>query len=169
MPMQKAGSAPAIAALIRWSVANRFLVLIIATAFLVAAGLWSALHTPVDAITGPVDTQVIVRTSYPGNYKVVEDPGHLPADDDHAQRARRRQDGARLFPSSATPSSTSSSTTRPTLLGALAGRRVPQPGQNKLPLAPMAALGPDATGVGWVYEYALVDRTGKTDLGSCAR
>ena len=62
-----------IAALIRWSVDNRFLVLI-ATAFLVTAGLWSVARTPVDALPDLSDTQVIVRTTYPGKPpQVVED------------------------------------------------------------------------------------------------
>ena len=54
-----------IATLIRWSITNRFLVLI-ATAFLVAAGIWSASRTPVDALPDLSDVQVIVRTTYPG-------------------------------------------------------------------------------------------------------
>ena len=62
-----------IASLIRWSVANRFLVLI-AAAFLVAAGIWSVQNTSVDAIPDLSDTQVIVRTTYPGKPpQVVED------------------------------------------------------------------------------------------------
>ncbi len=54
-----------IAALIRWSVANRFLVLL-ATAFLTAAGLWGLRSTPVDALPDLSDVQVIIRTSWPG-------------------------------------------------------------------------------------------------------
>jgi copper/silver efflux system protein len=54
-----------IAALIRWSVHNRFLVLL-ATVFLVAAGLWSVRTTPIDALPDLSDVQVIIRTSYPG-------------------------------------------------------------------------------------------------------
>ena len=54
-----------IAALIRWSVANRFLVLL-ATAFLTAAGLWGLRSTPIDALPDLSDVQVIIRTSYPG-------------------------------------------------------------------------------------------------------
>jgi copper/silver efflux system protein len=62
-----------IAAAIRWSVRNRFLVLI-GTLFLVVAGIWSAAHTAVDALPDLSDTQVIVRTSYPGKPpQVVED------------------------------------------------------------------------------------------------
>ena len=62
-----------IAALIRWSIGNRFLVLI-ATAGLVAAGLWSVRNTAVDALPDLSDTQVIVRTPFPGQApQVVED------------------------------------------------------------------------------------------------
>jgi Cu(I)/Ag(I) efflux system membrane protein CusA/SilA len=55
-----------IAAVIRWSVRNRFLVLM-ATLFLVATGIWSVRHASVDALPDLSDTQVIVRTSYPGS------------------------------------------------------------------------------------------------------
>jgi Cu(I)/Ag(I) efflux system membrane protein CusA/SilA len=62
-----------IAALIRWSVVNRFLVLI-ATAFLIAAGVWSVTKTPLDALPDLSDTQVIVRTPFPGKApQIVED------------------------------------------------------------------------------------------------
>src|SRR5215212_5281296 len=62
-----------IAALIRWSLGNRFLVLI-ATVFLIAAGVWALARTPLDALPDLSDTQVIVRTSYPGKPpQVVED------------------------------------------------------------------------------------------------
>ena len=62
-----------IAALIRWSVLNRFLVLI-ATAFLIAAGVWSVTRTPLDALPDLSDTQVIVRTPFPGKApQIVED------------------------------------------------------------------------------------------------
>ncbi len=54
-----------IAALIRWSIANRFLVLL-ATVFVTAWGLWSLFRTPVDAIPDLSDVQVIIRTTYPG-------------------------------------------------------------------------------------------------------
>jgi Cu(I)/Ag(I) efflux system membrane protein CusA/SilA len=54
-----------IARLIRWSISNRFLVLL-ATLMIVAAGIWSLLRTPLDAIPDLSDVQVIVRTTYPG-------------------------------------------------------------------------------------------------------
>src|SRR3546814_3724617 len=54
-----------IAALIRWSVHNRFLV-VIGVLALVGAGLWAVRSTPIDALPDLSDTQVIIRTSYPG-------------------------------------------------------------------------------------------------------
>ena len=62
-----------IAALIRWSVANRFLVLI-ATALVAAWGAWAALRTPLDALPDLSDVQVIIRTPFPGQApRIVED------------------------------------------------------------------------------------------------
>ncbi len=54
-----------IASVIRWSVSNRFLVLLV-TVFLAGAGLWAARYTPIDALPDLSDVQVIIRTSYPG-------------------------------------------------------------------------------------------------------
>ena len=54
-----------IARLIRWSVANRFLVLMLSVAA-TAWGIWSVRHTPIDALPDLSDVQVIIRTSYPG-------------------------------------------------------------------------------------------------------
>ena len=54
-----------IANIIRWSVANRFLVLL-ATLFSVAWGIWSIQNTPIDALPDLSDVQVIIRTPYPG-------------------------------------------------------------------------------------------------------
>ena len=67
-----------IAALIRWSVANRFLVLL-ATAMVAAVGVWSVRQTPLDAIPDLSDTQVIIRTTYPGQApQIVEDQVTYP-------------------------------------------------------------------------------------------
>ncbi len=67
-----------IAALIRWSVANRFLVLL-AAVFVTAAGLWALRSTPLDAIPDLSDTQVIIRTTYPGQApQIVEDQVTYP-------------------------------------------------------------------------------------------
>ena len=69
-----------IAALIRWSIGNRFLVLL-ATLFLIAAGLWSVAKTPLDALPDLSDTQVIVRTPFPGKApQIVEEVFNIVKD-----------------------------------------------------------------------------------------
>ena len=80
-----------IAALIRWSVANRFLVLL-ASAFVAAAGVWAVRTTPLDAIPDLSDTQVIIRTTFAGPGAADRrGPGHVSADDDDAVGARARR------------------------------------------------------------------------------
>ena len=91
-------------------------------------------------------------------------PGHLSADDDHAVGAGR-EDRPRLSRSSVTRSSTCCSTTDGPVLGALPRARIPQSGADAPAGAAQSRARPDATGVGWIYEYALVDRTGKQDIG----
>ncbi|MFO1226102.1 efflux RND transporter permease subunit [Roseateles sp.] len=153
-----------IAALIRWSVANRFLVLI-ATAFLVAAGLWSALHTPVDALPDLSDTQVIVRTSYPGKPpQVVEDLVTYPLTTTMLSVPGAKTVRGYSFFGDSFVYVLFDDKTDPYWARSRVVEYLNQV-QSKLPPGATAALGPDATGVGWVYEYALVDRTGKTDLG----
>ena len=67
-----------IASVIRWSVANRFLVLL-AAVFLSAVGAWAVMTTPLDAIPDLSDTQVIIRTSFPGQApQIVEDQVTYP-------------------------------------------------------------------------------------------
>ena len=153
-----------IAALIRWSVANRFLVLV-ATAFLVAAGLLAVRDMPLDALPDLSDTQVIIRTPYPGKApQVVEDLVTYPL-----TTTLLSVPGAKavrgysffgdsfvyvLFDDKADPY-----WARSRVVEAL--NQV----QSRLPAGASASLGPDATGVGWVYEYALVDRSGRLDIG----
>ncbi|PPE72760.1 CusA/CzcA family heavy metal efflux RND transporter [Solimonas fluminis] len=152
-----------IARLIHWSVHNRFLVLL-ATLLVTAWGLYSAARTPLDAIPDLSDTQVIVRTVYPGQApQVVEDQVTYPLTTTllsvpHAKTVRGYslfgesfvyvlfEDGVDLY------------WARSRVLEYLSQV------QGRLPATARAALGPDATGVGWIYEYALVDRTGKTDI-----
>ncbi|CAM5797306.1 efflux RND transporter permease subunit [Rhizobacter fulvus] len=153
-----------IAALIRWSVINRFLVLM-ATAFLVAAGLWSVKNTPVDFLPDLSDTQVIVRTSYPGKPpQVVEDLVTYPLTTTMlgvpgAKTVRGYSFFGDSFVYVIFDDRTDAYWARSRVVEYL--NQV----QSKLPLGATATLGPDASGVGWVYEYALVDRTGKNDLG----
>lgn len=150
--------------IIRWSINNRFFVLM-GTAFLLAFGAYAVQQTPVDALPDLSDVQVIVKTSYPGQApQVVEDqvtyplttamlsvPGAVTVrgysflgdsyvyvifdDDTDLYWARSRV---------------------LEYLNQVAG---------DLPPTARPQLGPDATGVGWVYLYALVDRTGQNDLG----
>ncbi len=153
-----------IAALIRWSVTNRFLVLM-ATAFLVAAGLWSVKNTAVDALPDLSDVQVIVRTTYPGKPpQVVEDLVTYPLTTTMLSvPGAKTVRGYSFFGDSYVyilfDDKTDAYWARSRVVEYL--NQV----QSKLPPGATAALGPDATGVGWVYEYALVDRTGKNDLG----
>ena len=152
-----------IESIIRWSIGNRFFVLL-ATLILVGGGLFALKNTPVDAIPDLSDVQVIIKTSYPGQApQVVEDQVTYPL-----------------------------TTAMLSVPGAVTGRgysffgdsyvyvifdedtdaywarsRVLEYLSQVAPTLPPNArpqLGPDATGVGWVYLYALVDRTGQHDI-----
>ena len=152
-----------IASVIGWSLRNRFLVLL-ATAFLVAWGAYAMTCTPLDAIPDLSDAQVIIKTSYPGQApQVVEDQVTYPLTTamlavPGAVTVRGFsqfgdsfvyvifKDGADLY---------------------WARSRVLEYLSQVLPRLPRGArpeLGPNATGVGWVYEYALIDRGGGHDL-----
>ena len=152
-----------IARLIHWSVHNPFMVLLVAV-LLAAWGSYSALNTPLDAIPDLSDTQVIIRTTYPGQApQVVEDQVTYPLTTTmlsvpYAKTVRGYslfgesfvyilfEDGVDLY------------WARSRVLEYLSQV------QGRLPANARAALGPDATGVGWIYEYALVDRTGGQDI-----
>ncbi|WP_415720930.1 efflux RND transporter permease subunit [Photobacterium ganghwense] len=152
-----------IGAIIRWSIKNRFLVLI-ATAFLVAAGLFSVRQTPIDAIPDLSDVQVIIKTSYPGQApQVVEDQVTYPLTT--AMLAVPGADTVRgysFFGDSYVYIIFNDDTdlywARSRVLEYLS-QVAP-----KLPPSAKPTLGPDATGVGWIYSYVLVDRTGQHDL-----
>ena len=149
--------------LIHWSIANRFLVLI-ATMLLAAWGTVSLVRTPLDALPDLSDTQVIIRTTWPGQApQLVENQVTYPLTTTMLSvpgaRAVRGfsffgesyvyilfEDGADLY------------WARSRVLEYL--NQV----QSRLPAGATSALGPDATGVGWIYQYALVDRTGQHDL-----
>lgn len=153
-----------IAALIRWSVHNRFFVLL-ATLILVGAGVWSVKNTPVDAIPDLSDVQVIIKTSYPGQApQVVEDQVTYPLTTamlsvPGAETVR----GYSFFGDSYVyvifDEDTDMYWARSRVLEYLS-QVAPS-----LPEGARPQLGPDATGVGWVYLYALVDKTGQHDLG----
>ena len=153
-----------IAKIIRWSVANRFLVLL-ATALLVGAGIWSLARTPLDALPDLSDVQVIIRTSYPGQApQLVENQITYPLTTTMmsvpgAKTVRGYSFFGDSFVYVLFEDGTDLYWARSRVLEYL--NQV----QSKLPPGATASLGPDATGVGWIYEYALVDRTGRLDLG----
>ncbi len=153
-----------IAALIRWSIANRFLVLI-ATVFLAAAGVWSAARTPVDALPDLSDVQVIVRTAYPGKPpQVVEDLVTYPLTTTMLSVPGAKTVRGYSFFGDSFVYVLFDDKTDPYWARSRVVESLNQV-QSKMPPGATAALGPDATGVGWIYEYALVDRTGRNDLG----
>ncbi len=149
--------------LIDWSLKNRYMVLLL-TAFFIIAGIWVIYHTPVDAIPDLSDTEVIIYTKYPGQSpQVVEDQVTYPLTTAMLSVPKATvvrgysffnfslvyvifKDGTNLY------------WARTRVLEYL-NYVTPQ-----LPRGIAPQLGPDATGVGWIYEYALVDKTGKHNL-----
>ena len=152
-----------IAGLIRWSVANRILVLL-ATLFLAAGGIWSVRTTPVDALPDLSDVQVIIRTSYPGQApQIVENQVTYPlATTMLSVPGAKTVRGFSFFGDSFVyvlfEDGTDLYWARSRVLEYL--NQI----QSRLPATARSSLGPDATGVGWIYEYALVDKTGRHDL-----
>src|ERR1700712_1674135 len=152
-----------IADLIRWSVANRFLVLL-ATLFVTAWGIWSIQNTPVDALPDLSDVQVIIRTPYPGQApQIVENQVTYPlATTMLSVPGARTVRGYSFFGDSFVyvlfEDGTDLYWARSRVLEYLSQI------QSRLPASARPALGPDATGVGWIYQYALVDRSGGHDL-----
>ncbi|WP_377705533.1 efflux RND transporter permease subunit [Pseudoduganella sp. UC29_71] len=152
-----------IAKLIRWSITNRFLVLL-ATVFIAAWGVWSLARTPLDAIPDLSDVQVIIRTTYPGQApQIVENQVTYPLTTTMlsvpgAKTVRGYSFFGDSFVYILFEDGTDPYWARSRVLEYL--NQV----QSRLPAQAKTALGPDATGVGWIYEYALVDRSGKLDL-----
>jgi copper/silver efflux system protein len=152
-----------IAKLIRWSITNRFLVLL-ATVMVTAWGVWSLLRTPLDAIPDLSDVQVIIRTTFPGQApQIVENQITYPLTTTMLSvPGAKTVRGYSMFGDSFVyilfDDGTDPYWARSRVLEYL--NQV----QSRLPAQAKASLGPDATGVGWVYEYALIDRTGKMDL-----
>ena len=152
-----------IAGLIRWSIQNRLLVLLTA-ALLSAWGIYSVRTIPLDAIPDLSDVQVIIRTSHPGQVpQVVEDQITYPL-----SAAMLSVPGAvavrgySFFGDSYVYVIFSDNTdlywARSRVLEYLSQV------SDQLPPGAKPKLGPDATGVGWIYQYALLDRSGKHDL-----
>ena len=152
-----------IGAIIRGAVKARGFVVLAAVA-LVVAGIWALRTTPLDALPDLSDVQVIIRTSYPGQApQIVENQVTYPLATTMLSVPGARvvrgysftgdsfvyvlfEDGTDLY------------WARSRVLEYLAQV------QGRLPDGARATLGPDATGVGWIYEYALVDRSGRHDL-----
>jgi Cu(I)/Ag(I) efflux system membrane protein CusA/SilA len=149
--------------LILWSVQNRFFVMLGALALLFA-GLWAVRTTPIDALPDLSDTQVIIRTSYPGQApQIVENQVTYPLATTMlsvpgAKTVRAYSFFGDSFVYVIFEDGTDLYWARSRVLEYL--NQV----QGRLPVTARSAIGPDATGVGWVYEYALVDRTGRHDL-----
>ncbi|WP_309626361.1 efflux RND transporter permease subunit, partial [Methylibium sp.] len=153
-----------IAALIRWSIVNRMLVLL-ATVGVTAWGVWSLARTPLDALPDLSDVQVIIRTPYPGQApRIVEDQVTYPLTTTMlsvpgAKVVRGYSFFGDSFVYVLFEDGTDLYWARSRVLEYL--NQV----QSRLPAAAKPALGPDATGVGWIYQYALVDRSGQMDAG----
>ena len=153
-----------IAALIRWSVANRFLVLM-ATVLVAAWGIYALKKTPLDALPDLSDVQVIIRTPFPGQApRIVEDQVTYPLTTTMmsvpgAKVVRGYSFFGDSFVYILFDDGTDPYWARSRVLEYLSQV------QSRLPAQAKPALGPDATGVGWIYQYALVDRSGRHDLG----
>ena len=152
-----------IAGLIRWAIINRFLVLLVT--FVVAAwGVWSAKNTSLDAIPDLSDVQVIIRTTFPGQApQIVENQITYPLTTTMLSvPGVKTVRGFSFFGDSFVyvlfEDGTDLYWARSRVLEYL--NQV----QARLPQNAKASLGPDATGVGWIFEYALIDRTGRNDL-----
>jgi len=149
--------------LIDWSIANRLFVVLAAIA-VTLGGLWAVRTTPVDAIPDLSDVQVVVRSNYPGQApRIVEDQVTYPlATTMLSVPGAKTVRGYSMFGDSYVyiifEDGTDLYWARSRVLEYL--NQV----QNRLPDGVTSTLGPDATGVGWIYEYALVDRSGGHDL-----
>jgi len=150
--------------IIRWSIKNRPLVLLFSL-LLAAWGLRSLTQIPLDAIPDLSDVQVIIKTSYPGQApQVVEDQITYPLTTamlgvPGAKTVRGYSYFGDSFVYILFDDDTDPYWARSRVLEYLSEVEA------DLPAGAKPSLGPDASGVGWVYEYALLDRTGKHDLG----
>lgn len=153
-----------IAAVIRWSLRNRLLVLL-ATLIMAAWGVWSVQQAPLDALPDLSDTQVIIRVSYPGKApQIVEDQVTYPLTTTMLSvPGAKTVRGFSMFGDSYVyvlfDDGTDPYWARSRVLEYLSQI------QSSLPPEAKASLGPDATGVGWVFEYVLTDKSGKHSLG----
>ncbi|MGZ8430136.1 MAG: efflux RND transporter permease subunit, partial [Candidatus Deferrimicrobiaceae bacterium] len=147
---------------IEFSARNRFLVLTVAV-FLGAWGLWSMLHVPLDAIPDLSDTQVIIFTRWDQSPDVVEDQVTYPivsamVGAPKVRAVRGFSDFGYSFVYVIFEDGTDIYWARSRTLEYLSSV-LP-----RLPPGARTELGPDATGLGWVFQYALVDNTGRHSL-----
>ena len=153
-----------IESIIRWSAANRLLVLL-GAAFLAIAGIYSVSRTPLDAIPDLSDVQVIIRTPYAGQApEIVEAQVTYPLATTMLSAPQvKAVRGFSFFGDSFVTVLYEDGTdlywARSRTLEYLSQA------SDRLPEGVSPTLGPDATGVGWAYQYALIDRTGQHDLG----
>ncbi|WP_446443407.1 CusA/CzcA family heavy metal efflux RND transporter [Pseudocitrobacter faecalis] len=149
--------------IIRRSVANRFLVMMGAL-FLSIWGTWTIINTPVDALPDLSDVQVIIKTSYPGQApQIVENQVTYPLTTTMlsvpgAKTVRGFSQFGDSYVYVIFEDGTDLYWARSRVLEYL--NQV----QGKLPAGVSSEIGPDATGVGWIFEYALVDKSGKHDI-----
>jgi Cu(I)/Ag(I) efflux system membrane protein CusA/SilA len=149
--------------LIVWAISNRFFVLLGAAA-LCATGIYAIKHTPIDAIPDLSDVQVIIKTRYPGQApQVVEDQVTYPITTamlsvPKAEAVRGYSFFGDSFVYIIFKDGTDMYWARARVLEYLSQL------SGQLPANVQPELGPDATGVGWVYSYALVDSSGRRDL-----
>ncbi len=148
--------------IIRYSAANRFIVLIIVAA-LVFGGIWSIRNIAVDALPDLSDTQVIVYSTWDRSPDIIEDQVTYPVITSllgapHVKAIRGFSDFGYSYVYVIFEEGTDIYWARSRVLEYLS--KV----QSQLPQGVHTSLGPDATGVGWVYQYALVDTTGQRSL-----
>ncbi|HGB1823397.1 TPA: CusA/CzcA family heavy metal efflux RND transporter [Salmonella enterica] len=149
--------------IIRRSVANRFLVMM-AVLFLGIWGTWTIVNTPVDALPDLSDVQVIIKTSYPGQApQIVENQVTYPLTTTMlsvpgAKTVRGFSQFGDSYVYVIFEDGTDQYWARSRVMEYLSQA------QGKLPKGVTPEIGPDATGVGWIYEYALVDKSGKHNL-----
>ncbi|HAE93533.1 MAG TPA: CusA/CzcA family heavy metal efflux RND transporter [Hyphomonas atlantica] len=152
-----------VAGLISWSMSNQLIVLVLAAALAVAG--WMAVErTPLDAVPDLTDTQIIIRTDFPGQSpQIVEDLVTYPLSTNLLGLPRTKDvRGSSMFGTSFVyvifEDDVDLYWARSRVLEALSRLG------SGLPDGAVPQIGPDATGVGWVYQYALVDKSGTTDL-----
>ncbi|MFT5837878.1 MAG: Cu(I)/Ag(I) efflux system membrane protein CusA/SilA [Flavobacteriales bacterium] len=149
--------------IIHWSINNRSFVLL-ATFIIIGLGLFAIRNTPVDALPDLSDVQVIIKTNYPGQSpQVIEDQVTYPLTTamlsvPGAKTVRGFSFFGDSFVYIIFDDKTDLYWARSRVMEYLSQVA------DRLPVAAKPQLGPDATGVGWIYLYALVDRTGKHDL-----